>query len=84
MRGKNRNTVLVIFIVVMGAVIGSALGYLLEGVLPAVITNTYELGLKSPVHLDLMVMNLTFGLLFKISIVSIIGMILSIFIARKI
>ena len=43
-----------------------------------------EFGLQTPLVLDLSVLKLTFGLMFKINIASIIGMVLSIFIYKKI
>ena len=41
-------------------------------------------GLATPIELDLNVITITFGLMFKINIASIIGMALAIFIYRKI
>ena len=41
-------------------------------------------GLSSPLELDLSIMKITFGLTFRMNIASIIGMILSIFIYRKV
>ena len=41
-------------------------------------------GISSPIELDLSVIKITFGLMFKINIASIIGMALAIFIYRKI
>lgn len=41
-------------------------------------------GISSPIELDLNVIKLTFGLMFKINISSIIGMAISIFIYRKV
>ena len=41
-------------------------------------------GISSPIELDLSVIKVTFGLMFKINIASIIGMALAIFIYRKI
>ena len=41
-------------------------------------------GLTSPIELDLSVIRITFGLVFKINIASIIGMALAIFIYRKV
>lgn len=43
-----------------------------------------EFGLTSPILLDLNVITLTFGMTFKINIASIIGMVVAIFIYRKI
>ena len=41
-------------------------------------------GLATPIELDLSVIIITFGLMFKINIASIIGMVLAIFIYRKV
>jgi len=41
-------------------------------------------GLAQPISLDLSVVQITFGLMFKINVASIIGMILAIFIYRKV
>lgn len=41
-------------------------------------------GISSPIELDLSVIKITFGLMFKINISSIIGMALAIFIYRKV
>jgi len=41
-------------------------------------------GISSPIELDLSVITISFGLMFKINIASIIGMALAIFIYRKI
>ena len=41
-------------------------------------------GISQPIELDLSVIKLTFGLMFKINISSIIGMVLAIFIYRKV
>ena len=43
-----------------------------------------EFGLSNPVTLDLSVIKLTFGMVFKINVASIIGMAIAIFIYRKI
>lgn len=41
-------------------------------------------GLSSPIELDLNIIKITFGLMFKINISSIIGMAISIFIYKKV
>ena len=41
-------------------------------------------GLTSPLELDLNIIKITFGLVFKINIASIVGMIISIFIYKKV
>lgn len=43
-----------------------------------------EFGLTSPLDLDLSVLKITFGMVIKINIASIVGMVISIFIYRKV
>ena len=76
----------IIFVVVMlsGLVIGGFLGELTSGI-PALSFLSYgkEVGLTSPVALDIIIIKLELGLTFKFTIAGIIGMIISIFIYRK-
>ena len=68
-----------------GLVIGGLLGKLASGVSWLWwLSYEQQFGLESPIVLDLSVIQLTFGLMFKINVASIIGMILSIFIYKKI
>ena len=68
-----------------GLVIGGLLGKLASGVSWLWwLSYEQQFGLESPIVLDLSVVQLTFGLMFKINVASIIGMILSIFIYKKI
>ncbi len=80
---KSRN---IIFIIVMlsGLVIGGFLGELASGI-PALSFMSYgkEVGLTTPLDLDLVIIKLQLGFTLKFTIAGIIGMIISIFIYRK-
>ena len=68
-----------------GLVVGGLLGRLASSVSWLWwLSYEQEFGLQTPLVLDLNVLKLTFGLMFKINIASIIGMVLSIFIYKKI
>ena len=68
-----------------GLVVGGLLGRLASSVSWLWwLSYEQEFGLQTPLVLDLSVLKLTFGLMFKINIASIIGMVLSIFIYKKI
>ena len=69
MATKEKNIWILIIFILSGLVVGGLLG---------------EFGLSSPLELDLSIMKITFGLTFRMNIASIIGMILSIFIYRKV
>ncbi|MCD8089144.1 MAG: DUF4321 domain-containing protein, partial [Clostridiales bacterium] len=82
MRGKNS----IVFILVMasGLVIGGFLGDLAAG-FPylSFLSCGQEIGLTSPFVLDLIIIKLQLGLTVKFTIAGIIGMIISLFIYRK-
>ena len=76
--------ILIVFIL-SGLVIGGLLGDL-AGKVDFLWWLSYgqSFGLASPVELDLSILQISFGLMFKINIASIIGMIIAIFVYRKI
>ena len=85
MATREKNIWILLVFLLAGLVVGGLLGKLASGV-PWLWWLSYEqqFGLESPIVLDLSVVTLTFGLMFKINVASIIGMILSIFIYKKI
>ena len=85
MATKEKNFWILLVFILSGLVIGGLLGKL-AGSISWLWWLSYEqgFGLESPIVLDLSVIKLTFGLMFKINVASIIGMILSIFIYKKI
>lgn len=83
-RGERNFWILVLFLL-GGIVIGGLLGELASKVeFLSWLSYGQEFGLTSPLELDLNVIKLTFGLMFKINIASIIGIILAIFIYKKV
>ncbi len=85
MATREKNIWVLLVFLLAGLVIGGLLGKLAAGV-PWLWWLSYEqeFGLQTPFVLDLSVLKITFGLMFKINIASIVGMILSIFIYKKI
>ena len=85
MATKEKNIWILLVFLLAGLVVGGLLGNLASEVSwLSWLAYEQEFGLESPIVLDLSVMKLTFGLMFEINIASIIGMILSIFIYKKI
>ncbi len=81
MRGKG--WICVLFILA-GLVIGGLIGNLTSGIdFLWWLSYGQEFGLSSPLILDLGVIKLTFAIMFKINIASIVGVIISMFIYRK-
>ena len=81
---KEKSTLVLIIFVLCGIVIGGLIGELTAGVSWLNwLSYGQQFGLASPITLDLGVVQITFGLMFKINVSSIIGIILSIFIYRK-
>ncbi len=85
MATKEKNIWILIIFILSGLVVGGLLGELASKVNWLWwLSYSQSFGLNNPIILDLSVMKITFGLMFKISISSIIGMVLAIFIYKKI
>lgn len=85
MATKDKNIWILIVFILSGLVIGGLLGELASNVdWLSWLSYNQEFGLRSPIELDLSVVQITFALMFRISVSSIIGMVLAIFIYKKI
>ena len=85
MATKEKNIWILIIFILSGLVIGGLIGELASKVNWLWwLSYSQSFGLESPLILDLGVMKITFALMFKISVSSIIGMVLAIFIYKKI
>ena len=85
MATREKNIWVLLVFLLAGLVVGGLLGKLASEVSWLWwLSYEQQFGLESPIVLDLSVVQLTFGLMFKINVASIIGMILSIFIYKKI
>ena len=84
MATREKNIWILLVFLLAGLVVGGLLGRLASSVSWLWwLSYEQEFGLQTPLVLDLSVLKLTFGLMFKINIASIIGMVLSIFIYKK-
>lgn len=85
MATKEKNIWVLLVFILSGLVVGGLLGKLASSV-PWLWWLSYEqeFGLESPLILDLNILKLTFGLVLKINVASIIGMILAVFIYKKV
>ena len=85
MATRDKNIWVLLLFILSGLVIGGLLGKL-AGNVPWLWWLSYEqeFGLDTPLVLDLSILKLTFGITFKINIASVIGMLLSIFIYKKV
>lgn len=85
MATRDKNIWILIVFILSGIVVGGLLGELASKVDFLWWLGYGEtFGLSSPLELDLSVIKITFGLMFKINISSIIGMALAVFIYRKV
>ena len=82
---RDKSVWILIVFLLSGLVIGGLLGEL-AGKVDFLWWLSYgeSFGLSTPIELDLNIITLTFGLMFKINIASIIGLAIAIFIYRKI
>jgi len=79
MATRDKSVWILLVFILSGLVIGGLLGKLAGNV-----SWLWWLSLESPIVLDLNILKLTFGLMFKINIASIIGMIIAVFIYKKV
>ena len=85
MATREKNIWILVVFLLSGLVVGGLLGKLASEVSwLSWLSYEQQFGLENPLVLDLSVVKLTFGLMFKINVASIIGMILAIFIYKKI
>ena len=85
MATKEKNICILLIFILSGLVVGGLLGELASRVdWLWWLSYSQSFGLNTPITLDLSIMQITFALMFKISISSIIGLILAVFIYKKI
>lgn len=85
MATKEKNIWILIIFILSGLVVGGLLGELASKIdWLWWLSYSQSFGLENPIVVDIGVMKVTFALMFKISVSSIIGMVLAIFIYKKI
>ncbi len=85
MATKEKNIWILLVFILSGLVVGGLLGELASKVNWLWwLSYNQSFGLENPITLNLSVVTVTFAMMFKISISSIIGMVLAIFIYKKI
>ena len=85
MATKDKNIWILMIFILSGIVIGGLLGGLASNIdWLWWLSYSQSFGLENPIVLDLSVIKITFAFMFKISISSIIGMVLAIFIYKKV
>ena len=84
MSTREKGTLVLIIFVLCGLVIGGLIGELTSGISwLSWLGYGQQFGLSTPITLDLGVVQLTLGLMFKINISSIVGIVIAVFIYRK-
>ena len=85
MATKDKNIWILVIFILSGLVVGGLLGELAAKVNWLWwLSYSETFGLSDPVVLELSVVKITFALMFKISVASIVGMLLAIFVYRKV
>ena len=85
MATKDKNIWILLIFILSGIVIGGLLGEIASKVDVLWWLNYgQEFGMSEPFTLDLSIMNISFSLMFKITVASIIGIAISIFVYRKV
>ena len=86
MAGKSVGS-LILFMVVgglVGTVLGEILGQLFSGgFIRTLLIGSVPFGLKPPVTIDLRVLTLSFGFVFEITLLGVVGLVLGVYLYRK-
>ena len=88
LRGSTKSAGICVLFVLIGAVLGGILGELmkeitaLNGIVPYLV-QTYTILDLSPVHINLYVIQLSFGFIFAPNLMSVLGVLLAVFLFRK-
>jgi hypothetical protein len=84
---SHRGVGVVVLVVVAGLVVGSLLGELLGGLttgwVQELFTKGPSIGLTNPATLDLRFLALTFGLVFKVNLVGVLGIVIAALALRR-
>jgi hypothetical protein len=85
LKGSSKSTGFLIFIILLGAILGSLLGDLTGTHVKSLqfMKNIYTIGTPAPIILDFKVLALSFGLNFNVNIMTIFGIILAIIFYRR-
>ena len=85
MATKEKNLWILLLFILSGLVIGGLLGELAKNVnFLSWLSYGQSFGLSTPIELELNVVKLTFGLMVNINVASIVGLLIAIFVYRKI
>ena len=88
MAQKTDSVIVLLVILILGALIGSVIGEVISilvpgGYLEKVFSKGVNPGISPPAVLDLKVLTLTLGLTMKVNLASLLGIVLALFIYRK-
>jgi hypothetical protein len=83
-----RGVGIVLLVVIAGLIVGSLLGELFGSLLPSgwahdLLTRGPTIGLTTPATLDLRFLSLTFGLVFKVNLVGVLGIVIAALTLRR-
>ncbi len=85
MATKEKNVWILLLFILSGLVIGGLLGEFAKDIsFLSWLSYGQNFGLSNPIELDLSVVKITFGLMVNINIASIVGLLIAIFVYRKI
>jgi hypothetical protein len=84
---SQRGVWVVVLVIVAGLVMGSLLGELIGGLTSGAVREFFtkgpSIGLTSPATLDLRFLALTFGLVFKVNVVGVVGIVIAALALRR-
>ncbi|MBU3209101.1 DUF4321 domain-containing protein [Clostridium algidicarnis] len=85
MKSVKKSRGLFILVIFIGGILGNFLGDFISNNIKSldVLKIVYNIGLTNPIHLNLKIVEITFGMNFNFNIMSIVGVILAIILYRR-
>lgn len=85
MATKDKKFWILLIFILAGIVVGGLINeFATQAGAPSYLTKEYPFGLESPINLDFQVLKIQFGFLININLFTVLGMLLGIFVYRKV
>lgn len=82
---RSKNIFLLILLIIVFGLAGAAIGDIIGNEVNALafLGKDFSIGIKNPLYLDLRILTFTFGLVVKMNLMALIGIVIGIFIYKK-
>lgn len=82
---RSKNMFLLVLLIIVFGLAGAAIGDIIESKVTALafLGKDFSIGIKNPLYVDLRILTFTFGIVVKMNLMALIGIVIGIFIYKK-